>query len=114
MKTDKIKPNFTGLQICNIKPLHTIYIKNIKYLEKLASGKDVFIRSTTKDFPYRKSMVSVSSLEILVRPQKLNFFQKLFGTKTVREYFPTGNYKDLIKFNETFEDVFKKAISKVM
>ena len=113
MEIGSSKPSFKGIKWGHIYPIHTIYLSDRSYLESLASGVDVFIKSAVKNFPYRKSQVPISSIKVTARPQNLGFWEKLLNKKTVTEYFPTGNWCEIIGYKEPFETVFNRVISQV-
>ena len=105
--------NFKGIRIGKLNPLHTVYLTDIKSLEKFTDGVDVFIKSVSKNFPYRKSQISVPSIKITARPQNLGFIDRLLGRKTVKNYFPVGSLRSILDFEDTFESLFMKTIEKV-
>ena len=110
---ENLNTNFKGINVSkNIKPLHRMYLAELKNLEQYASGIDVFISSAVKNFPYRRGTFPISSIKISARPQKLNFWEKLFGKKTVSGYVPVGNMSNYVEGNKSFREVFMDVVSK--
>lgn len=105
--------NFKGLHIGKLIPIHVIHVNELKSLEKYTDGVDVFVKSVSKKFPYGKSEMDVSAIEIAARPLKLGLIDRLFGRKTVKSYFPAGVLRPLIEFNDTLENLFIKTVEKV-
>ena len=105
--------NFNGINISkSMKGFHSVHLGEIKEMESITSGVDVFIRSVVKKFPYRKSTMTLPAIEFSARPQNLSFWEKLCGKKTVKDYFPTGNIGELIREGKTAMDIFKDVVAK--
>ena len=113
MKTGKI--NFKSIDTRKLSGMGKIYIPNINLLEKITQDVDVKLSSVQKDFPYRKTTMTVPSIKITARPKGLNFIEKMLGKKTVVDYFPTGNLRELITFDfkGSFADFLRKTVSKI-
>lgn len=112
---NKYRPNFKSIDYRKLRALDAIHLPNDKgIIEKMAEGIDVFLKSTVKSYPYHNSTLPVNSIKIIARPKNLTFFERLLGKKTVVGYFPTGNLRSIIEYNEAkFEDVFAKVVSQV-
>ena len=111
----KHSPNFKSVNIDRLVGPGQIYVTDRKDLEKMSEGVDVILKNTKRNFPYRKTTMSVDAIKIIVRPEGLGFWSKLFGKQTVVDYFPFGNLKPMIEFDfkGTFMDFLKKTIAKV-
>ena len=114
MKIIKTNPSFKRLTLSSLKPIDkSLFINDVRQLENASKNLDVILKSTKRDFPYRQTRLSMSAIKITARPQKLSFFEKLFGRRTVVSFFPTGQLHDLVSGEKAFEEFFKKTISKV-
>ena len=118
MKTNKIEPSFQRLKIGKIPAYCIAHLPTYKEMEKLTDKADVFIKICEKDFEYkgdRIQKINVPALKISARPLNLGFFEKLFNKKTVTEYFPVGNMRVSVVYddNKTITDVISDVVSKV-
>ena len=115
MKVQTGKINFKSIDTSRVQGIGTIHIPDRKILERISQNVDVKLSSVNKSFPYRNTSMSISSIKITARPKGLNFIEKLFGYRTVVDYYPFGNLKPIIKFKfkGSFEDFLKKTIAKV-
>ena len=112
MNIKKVTPSFRGLNVSKLNAIDAMSVDNIERYRNLAENYDVSLKSTKKDFPYRKSSMTVNAIKISARPKNLGFWDKLLGRKTVIEYFPT-RMRELIEYKKCFAQVFKETIAKV-
>ena len=114
MKIQPTQLSFKGININRLKSLDRISLPDLNSFEKMAENVDVFLKSTRKSFPYKGSTLTPNTVEILARPKNLSFFEKLFGKKTQKAYYPVGILRDLIdEPKPSFEELFKTVVSKV-
>ena len=114
MKTNVVNSmDFRGIKVSkHLYTIHHNYIRDLKDMDKIAAGIDVFISSVTKSLPYRKSSVTVPAIKISARPQNLSLWERLLGKKTVTEYYPTGNIGELMRGETRLQTVFENIASK--
>lgn len=110
MKVERI--SFTGTYDKISRSTDRIYLSNLKELSKNTSNVDVFLSSSTKEYPYLKhnGTLDVPCIKISVVPKGLNFIQRMFTDKRYVTYFPTGNMRELIGYKENFDDVFLRIV----
>lgn len=114
MEVQATNLSFKGLNVKKLKSLDAVFLPNLKYIEKMTDGVDVFLKSTQKSFPFRKTTLTSDAVEIRVRPQNISWFEKLFGLKNQKAYYPIGNLRPLIdEPKPSFEELLMQVISKV-
>ena len=109
--------SFKGININKLRPIDMLYVADIKKFEKFTDGVDVFLKSVNREFPhkgYKHSTIPSNAIEIAARPKNLSFFEKLFGKRTQKGYYPVGNLRDFVESPKpTFEELLKDVVSKV-
>lgn len=115
MTLSELKVSFKSIKIGKLSSSEIIQLPDEKTLEYISQNADVKLKGVNKNFPYRNGTISIRAIKITARPKGLTFFQKLFGKKTITDYYPTSlNLKQYIKFDfkGTFEEFLKKIIEK--